>query len=296
MGRILVGITSWTEKTLVDSGLFYPPEVKTSEARLRYYAERFSLVEVDTTYYGLPTEHNAQLWTERTPEGFAFDIKAFRLLTQHQTTPAALPPDLRKALPDHGKPNVYLGELPRELVDEVWARFRSALEPLRAAGKLGTVLFQFPPWFMYRPSHLEYVNECAQRMAGFQLAVEFRTKSWLNERHRSDVLNVEREVGLTHVVVDEPQVTSASIPAVWEATSPRFAVVRLHGRNVSAWQKKGLRSAADRFNYLYTEDELRALATPIGRLADEVEEVHVLFNNCYRDNAVRNAVQLLRVL
>jgi uncharacterized protein YecE (DUF72 family) len=295
-GNILVGITSWTEKTLVDSGRFYPPEVKTPEDRLRFYAGQFPVVEVDSSYYALPSARNAQLWAERTPRDFVFDIKAFRLLTQHQTPPSALPKDIRDALPGTEKANLYLKDLPQELAEAVWERFRAALEPLRAAGKLGVVLFQFPPWFVYRPAHLDYLADCVQRMSGFPLAVEFRNQSWLDERHRAEVLGLEAELGIAHVAVDEPQGGSFSIPAVWEATNPKLAVLRLHGRNAGTWQQKGLPSAAQRFDYLYSEDELRALATPIRRLADQAEAVHALFNNCYRDYATRNALQLRAML
>jgi uncharacterized protein YecE (DUF72 family) len=112
--NILIGTTSWTDKTLVESGLFYPAAAKTSEARLRYYASRFPIVEVDSSYYGMPSEHNARLWVERTPEGFVFDIKAFRLFTGHQTPPAALPVDIRKALGAIGNKNIYYRDVPED--------------------------------------------------------------------------------------------------------------------------------------------------------------------------------------
>ena len=92
--RILVGTCSWTERSLVTSGRFYPPEVKSPDERLRSYAQQFPIVEVDSTYYGLPSERNTGLWVERTPEEFIFDVKAFRLLTGHQTSPDALPKDV----------------------------------------------------------------------------------------------------------------------------------------------------------------------------------------------------------
>jgi uncharacterized protein YecE (DUF72 family) len=292
MADILVGITSWTEKTLVESGLFYPPDVKTPEARLRFYAGQFPVVEVDSSYYALPTARNAQLWAERTPAGFIFDIKAFRLLTQHQTPPSALPKDIREAVGPPGKANLYLADLASELLDEIWRRFLGAIMPLDKTGKLGTVLFQFPPWFVYRPAHLDYLAECVARLPGIPVAVEFRNRSWLDERHRQEVLDAERRLGITHVVVDEPQGSPASVPAVWEVTNPGLAVVRLHGRNAATWQARGLASAAERFDYLYGEDELRALASPIGELGERAARVHVLLNNCYRDHATRNARQL----
>lgn len=296
MGDILVGITSWTEKTLVESGLFYPADVKTPEDRLRFYAGQFPVVEVDSSYYALPSVRNAQLWAERTPKAFIFDVKAFRLLTQHQTAPSALPKDIREALGPLGKANLYLKDLPQELVDEVWRRFLEALAPLDQAGKLGAVLFQFPPWFVYRPSHLDYLAECVGRLAALRVAVEFRHQSWLNERHRQAVLAAERKLGIVHVVADEPQGSSTSIPAVWEATNPDLAVVRLHGRNTATWQAKGLASAAERFDYLYGEDELHGLAAPIRQLAGRAARVHALLNNCYRDYATRNARQLAGIL
>ena len=98
MDNVLIGTTSWTDKTLIASGLFYPRNVKSAEARLRYYANQFAIVEVDSSYYAMPSERNSLLWVERTPTEFVFDIKAFRLFTQHQTPLSALPADIREEL------------------------------------------------------------------------------------------------------------------------------------------------------------------------------------------------------
>jgi uncharacterized protein YecE (DUF72 family) len=288
MSRILVGTTSWTEKTLVGSGRFYPPDVHTAEERLRFYATRFPVVEVDSSYYGLPSSRNASLWAERTPDGFVFDVKAFRLFTQHQTPPDALPKDIREGLAPAEKKNLYYKDMPAVVLDELWARFRSPLDPLRSTGKLGVVLFQFAPWFIFRPSSLELIAACAERLPGDRIAVEFRNKSWFAEKHLAETIAFEREHGLIHVVVDEPQGFPSSVPAVWEATSPDLAIARLHGRNRATWAKKGI-SAAERFNYLYSDEALRELAGSVNRLGGHARELHVLFNNCYRDNAQRNA-------
>lgn len=293
MGRLLIGITSWTEKTLVESGGFYPPEAKSPEKRLAYYASRFPVVEVDSSYYAIPTELNAQLWAERTPAEFTFDVKAFRLLTQHQTPVQVLPLDIRERLLDAGKRNIYLRDLPPELVDEVWTRFAASLHPLQAEGKLGAVVFQFPPWFVYRPSNLEYLAECAHRLPQWTIAVEFRNKTWFSDRNRERVLDFEAAHGIAHVVVDEPQGFSTSVPAIWRATTPRLAMVRLHGRNAETWERKDNLTAAQRFDYLYREDELLELVQPIDRLSQQVEQMHVLFNNCRRDYATRNAQSLI---
>ncbi len=292
---ILVGSTSWTDKSLVDSGLFYPPEVKSAEARLRYYATRFPIVEVDSSYYGLPAERNSVLWVERTPEEFVFDVKAFRLFTHHQTPPEALPRDVRERL-GAAKKNVYYPELPAELLDVLWGRFAAALEPLRSAGKLGVVLFQFPPWFVSRPAHFDHLLELRRRLPQDRIAVEFRNRSWFDGRHWRDTLAFEREHGLVHVVVDEPQGFAGSIPCVWGVTSADTAVLRLHGRNRSTWQKKGLDTAAQRFDYLYSGAELAEFVAPLRRMAEDARQVHVLFNNCQRDHSVRNAAGLCGLL
>ena len=148
MGQTL--ISSCTEKTLIDGGKFYPPSVKSAEARLRYYSSQFPVVEVDSTYYAIPKERTAGLWVSRTTAGFVFDVKAFRIFTQHPTGLAVLPRDIREDVPDRlkEKRNLYYRDLPQEITNELWRRFESALLPMDSAGKLGVVLFQFPPWFM----------------------------------------------------------------------------------------------------------------------------------------------------
>ncbi|MGH8729550.1 MAG: DUF72 domain-containing protein [Burkholderiales bacterium] len=290
---IAVGTASWTDKTLIASG-WYPRELKRAEDRLKHYAANFSLVEVDGTYYALPTPQVSQLWAERTPHGFTFNIKAYRLFTGHQTGQQTFPPDLKSNL--RLGDSFYYQDLPVEIVLEMWRRFRDALEPLRRAGKLGAILFQYPPWFVKRRSNIEHIVTCASMLEGFQLAVEFRNNTWFSDRHAESTLRFERDHGLVHVVVDEPQHTSYSIPAIWEVATPRLAMVRLHGRNTETWQAKGLASAAERFDYLYSEEELAALAPLITRLADKAEKTHVIFNNCYGDKGVRNAALLREML
>lgn len=296
MGRIRVGTTSWTEATLIESGRFYPPGVDTAEARLRYYSSRFPVVEVDSTYYGLPSERNAELWARRTEAGFVFDVKAFRLFTRHQTAPQFLPRDIREAMAPIRKKNLYYRDLPSPLLDELWARFHSALDPLRRSGRLGAVLFQFAPWFVYGEESLAYLATLRGRLPDDCIAVEFRNSSWLNARHEAETLDFERAHGLVHVVVDEPQGFTASVPSVWSSTSPNLAVVRLHGRNEATWQQKGLVTAAQRFDYIYSLEELESFVLPVQRLAERTAEVHVLFNNCHRDNAQRNATTMRSLL
>lgn len=292
----MVGTAGWTDKSLVESGKFYPADVKTAEARLHYYATRFPLVEVDSTYYGLPSERNARLWAERTPEGFKFNVKAFRLFTGHSTPLAALPKDIREQLSD--RKTLYYKDTPDELRDELWKRYLGALEPLREAGKLGALHFQFAPWLGFHPESIDHLEECRSRLpaASYTVATEFRNRSWFDERHLERTLELERSHNFVHVTVDEPQGFGSSVPPVWEVTHPELALVRLHGRNAETWNKKGLKVASERFNYDYSESELKALSEPLQELAARVRRTEVIFNNNYQDQGQRNGRLLQRLL
>ncbi len=293
--RILVGTCSWADKSLIDCNCFYPAEAKTPEARLRFYASRFPIVEVDSTYYGLPTDANAGLWVERTPEEFVFDVKAYRLLTHHPTPPETLPKDLREALGPLGeKRRLYYRDFPAKVRDEVWQRFAEALLPLDSAGKLGVVLFQFPPWFMPNRESKEYIVEAQERLPQYRIAVEFRNSLWFAERGRERTLDFMRENKIPLVCVDEPQGMQSSVPPVAEATA-EVALVRFHGRNREMWERREA-TTGDRFDYLYSEDELKEWIEPVERLAKEAREVHLLMNNCVRDKAVVNAGQMRALL
>ena len=295
--RILVGTCSWTDATLIESGAFYPPAASTPAERLRFYAENFPIVEVDSTYYGLPSERNAALWVERTPAEFTFDLKAYALFTHHPTQVRSLPKDVREALDAKArqKTNVYYRDLPPALRDEMWQRFASVLLPLDSAGKLGVVLFQFPPWFMPGSESTDYILEVKEeRLPQYTVAVEFRNNRWLSETNRQRTLRFLAENRLPFVCVDEPQGFRSSVPPVAEATASD-ALVRFHGRNAEMWERKGI-TASERFRYLYSQDELEEWVSPIQRLAEQAERVHVLMNNCYQDFAVRNARQMAKLL
>lgn len=294
--RILVGTCSWADKTLVDCGRFYPPQLKSAEERLRFYADQFPLVEVDSTYYGLPSERNTALWVERTPPDFTFDVKAFRLMTQHPTPPRALPKDLRETLPPDlaEKKNLYLRDLPGEVVDEVWQRFASALLPLDSAGKLGLVVFQFPPWFLPGPQSRDYLLEAQARLPQYRIAIEFRNGRWLSEQNAERTLRFLSDQRLPFICVDEPQGFPNSVPPVAEATA-EVALIRFHGRNSATWAQPGL-SPAERFDWLYSEEELREWVPRLEGLAERTREVHLLMNNCREDKAVLGARQLQLLL
>lgn len=287
MGEIKVGTASWTHRSLLESG-WYPPGASTPERRLAHYATRFPIVEVDATYYALPAERTAALWAGRTPAGFTFNVKAFGLLTGHPTRVAALPKDLRPAA---GRPRVYPDDLPPGTYEEVWTRFLAALDPLARAGKLGAVLFQFPPWFTARAASRRTILDVAARCHPLRVAVEFRHASWFAGDEREATLRFLREHDLPYVVVDMPQGHRSSVPPVVEATSD-LAVVRFHGHSPN-WASGDV---DEKFAHFYTGAELSAWATHLRALAGRTGETHALFNNCCADNAQRNAAHLIELL
>ena len=293
---ILVGTASWTDKTLIDCGRFYPKEAKTPEARLRYYASIFPMVEVDSSYYAIPAPPTAQAWAERTPDHFVFNVKAFRLFTGHQTQPNVLHKDIQQALAGRSPRNLYYKDMPAEINAELWRRFHEALAPLKSAGKLGLVHFQFPPWLMRNREGVAHVTHCVEQMAGQVVSIEFRHASWLDTAgHRESTLALLRELGAVHTVVDGPQGFANSVPMLAEATYPDYALVRLHGRNVDTYNIKGASSAAERFDYDYSDAELRELAAEIVRIAYKVRNTHVVFNNCDEDKGQRNGISIMKL-
>jgi uncharacterized protein YecE (DUF72 family) len=294
--KILVGTASWTDPTLIKCGRFYPKGCSSAEARLRYYATRFPLVEVNSSYYALPSRSNSELWVERTPADFTFNVKAFRLFTGHQTPVDALPVPVRAALGTYSKKNIYYKDMPRELLDSMWSFFSEAIEPLRAAKKLGAVHFQFAPWFVCASQARDHLDEVRSRLAEYTLSVEFRHESWFNEKHREQTLDFEKERGLVNVVLDEPQGFANSVGAHWVVTNSALAVLRLHGRNAQTWNIKGATAASDRFNYDYSDQELEGLSDSIRDMAAKVGAMHVVFNNNYEDQGQRNATTLMRLL
>jgi uncharacterized protein YecE (DUF72 family) len=289
IGEIRIGTCSWTDPALVSSG-WYPPGRRDAEGRLRHYAGRFPVVEVDSTYYGLPSVRNSRLWAERTPDGFRFDVKAFSLLTGHPTRPAAVPADLRPAVARYG--GRYRGLPDPGLLDEVWRRFREALLPLRDAGRIGALLFQLPPWAVPGAAARGFLEQCRERTAGWPLAVEFRHPDWWRRETRASTAALLRELGAAAVAVDTAQDLPGSLPPEAPVTSRDLAVVRFHGRS-AAW---GTGSKEDRFRHEYTADELREWLPRVRAMAEEAAEVHVLFNNCCGDAAVRAAGAMRELL
>ncbi|HEX2054653.1 MAG TPA: DUF72 domain-containing protein [Actinomycetota bacterium] len=292
IGNIRIGTASWTDKTLIESGKFYPKDANTAEARLRYYAEHFPIVEVDSTYYYPPSEQAVDAWVNRSPDDFTFHIKAYSLLTKHPTRPNSLPKDLREESDKARKGKfVYASHLSDVVMDEVWRRFAATLMPLHSTGKLGVVHFQFPEWFLPGTQSRNYIVECQERLHNYKIAVEFRNSLWLDGKHLERTLSFLESHDIPLTCVDMPQGFRSSMPPIATATSKDLAYVRFHGRNTEEWDKPQ-EIATPRFAYKYTQEELQGWVPKLKELSSQTKEVHVLMNNCFQDYAVRNAQDL----
>ena len=295
-GEARFGTASWTDPTMTALGVFYPEGANTAEERLRFYASQFSVVEVDATYYALPYKRMAESWVERTPKDFVFDIKAHAIMTGQPTEVARLPKPIREALPDElkEKKRIYRKDMPNELLDEVYRHFREALDPLVEAGKLGAVFVQFPKWVFPSNEGRELILETRSRI-GLPIAVEFRHGSWFNEKNAERTVRFLQDNKLPFVAVDEPQGFKSSVPPVVIQTNEELAVFRFHGRNAENWEKKGI-TPAERFRYLYDEDQLADWTPKIATLARQTKQTHAIFNNCYSNYGTTNAREAARLL
>ena len=298
--RTRVGICAWADPALIESGAFYPRKSMSAEARLRHYASVFDVVEVNSSYYAIPDIRNTQRWVDRTQADFVFHVKAYSLLTGHHPRAETVPADLTALLPTSPR-RTRRGEIDAtsfspEAVDRAFHLFRTAVRPIAEAGKLGYVLFQFAPWVHFDSTRLDYLASLPARLPGWTIAIEFRHRSWLPD-HLDETLRALTDARLAHVIVDAPPAGHA-IPRVTTATAPT-AVFRLHGRNAQGWlrQLRGEEpSVREKYDYLYSEGELRALLPEIEAVGEETEEVFISFNNNNRDYPVKNALMMKRLL
>ncbi|MEP6732178.1 MAG: DUF72 domain-containing protein [bacterium] len=293
--EIRIGTASWTDPTMVRGGVFYPRGTSTAEKRLRYYAEQFSVVEVDATYYSLPDRATAELWAERTPAHFTFHVKAHALMTGQPTEVARLPVGLVEHLPAEiaRQKKIYAKDLPRELYDAVWTHFIDALSPLHETGKLGGILLQYPRWFLPTPANKTLLAESAEKLAGIPATVELRNGHWFSsEKSTGWTLDMLRDLGLTHVMVDGPQGLESSVPAVAGVTTPNLAMIRLHGRRAATWEAANV-PTVERYRYLYSPAELESWMPLIESAATEATRTIVFFNNCYGNYGSTNAREMI---
>jgi uncharacterized protein YecE (DUF72 family) len=264
---IRVGTCSWADESFVKA--WYPRGMRAGKARLRYYAERFDTVEANSTYYRLPDETTVAGWAAQLPAGFVMHVKAFGLMTRHPVRAEVLPEDLRAAMPVDEKGRV--DRPPRELRAEVFRRFLAALEPLRETGRLGGILMQLAPYVVPKPASYDYLVWAREQLAGYEMLVEFRHKTWFEQP--AETLAFCEANGMTYVTVDAPV-----FPLVVGRTS-ETAYVRLHGRNAATWYKR-TGSTAERFDYLYSAEELAELAGTLRGLEQVgAETVYAMFNN-----------------
>lgn len=292
-----MGCASWLDRSLVAEGHFYPRRHMSAEARLRWYARFFDCVEVNATYYALPSPRNSALWVARTPPGFLFQVKAYSLMTGHHPRVETLPADLRLMLPEdvplRPRGEVERERFPAEALARCFELFREGLAPLVEAGKLGYVLFQLAPWVRYGDAALAYLASLPHRLPGWSIAVEFRNATWIPER-TDEVLAFLAQHGLVFVCVDAPWQ-----PFVPAATAASWVVFRLHGQNVKGWldQLAGKEpTVAEKYDYLYSAGELHTIARRARAFDGRARRVAVKLNNNNRDYPVRNALDVKRLL
>jgi uncharacterized protein YecE (DUF72 family) len=262
---VRIGVCSWADKGLLER--WYPRGVGSAEKRLRYYAERFDTVEVDSPFYRLPAPEVTARWAERTPPGFVFHVKAAANMTKHEEP---------------------------ESLERAFAEFREALAPLETTGKLRGVLLQFHPRFKKSRENMEELRIAGELVAPLVPLVEFRHRSWLEPEEREDTLSFLERHGLAYVSVDSPRTRASNVMPRLAAATNEVAYVRFHGRNWRTWNKK-TKTSGERFDWLYDADELREWVEPLATFAQERREVYAMFNNNRDDFAPRSA-QVLRGL
>ena len=281
----------------MQSGRFYPADLKDTPSRLAYYAGRFNLAEVDSTYYALPSRRNVERWADAVPEGFRFNVKAFALFTQHPTRIASIPKSFHEGLPPEvrKKARVYYKDVPSEVSQELWAIFRGALRPLREAGKLGAILVDFPPWFVPSDANRAYLAHVREYLPDDNVIVEFRNRLWVDdEATAASTFALLRDLHCGFVCVDEPPGLKSSFPPAVAVTAS-VAAGRFRGRNAERWEDKSA-STEERLNWWYSDEELAEWVPRIRQLAAEAEEVYLAFNTKAEDQSVVNASRLQRLL
>ena len=286
---IRVGTSSWTDPGFVRD--WYPPKLPAA-ARLSWYAEHFDYVEVNSTFYAIPSRKVVERWDIETPEDFLFDIKLHGLLSRHAVKIVSLPPDLRRFAPSNSGGNLIVTP---ELERVVTERILQEIEPLREAGKLGALLLQLSPAFSPRKHKLDELDHLTSLFRECRLAIELRNRNWLTDVHRDATLQFFKDRELALVLVDAPQSEHFTVmQSENQLTNLKLAYLRLHGRNARAYISG--RSVAERFNYDYSDEEIAEVAGRVRELAEDTDEVHVAFNNNHSLYAPKAALGLRTAL
>jgi len=288
MTRIRIGTASWTDPGFVAD--WYPPKLPAS-ARLRWYAERFNYVEVNSTFYAIPNARTVERWCNETPGDFLFDVKLPKALSRHRMEAKFLPPDLRVKLPQRNG----AVQLSPETEELVMTRLLRELEPLRSANKLGAFLLQLSPSFRPKNNQLTELDSLLPRLDGVPLALELRNRDWVTGDQMDQTLSWLRERRVTFVLVDAPASEHFTVmPGIDCVTNPALGYFRFHGRNEEGYIRG--RSVAERFDYEYSDDEVKELAERIRKVALEVEELRVIANNNRSNYAPRLVERLTKLL
>ncbi len=295
-----IGLSAWTDKSMLEDGHFYPRKTMTAEERLWWYSRYFDVVEVNSSFYAIPSPDTTTLWVARTEPGFRFNVKAYAVLTGHDVDAARLPEPLKALLPSRVRKTGAGRVVNREFGAEAkaWAldALRAALRPLRDAERLGYVLFQLAPWVKASDAALAHLASVRRALPKTVVAVEFRSRSWFGAR-TDETLRFLRDHQLTYVSIDGPRNRAAmpSLPALTTETG----VFRLHGRNVAGFIKQlqgKSPTVAEKYDYLYSPEELEEIARAAGALNGTAEQVHIAMNNNNRDYPVVNGLTLKAML
>jgi len=278
-GRILIGTSSWADPGFVKD--WYPDGMPARD-RLAWYAERFEGVELNSSFYAVPDPANARRWAEITPDGFTFDVKLHRLLSRHSAGLDSLPPDLRDGATTTARGRVELTpDLEGRLIEETL----TAIEPLAEAGKLGGLLLQLTPAFSPKRNELAELERLVGAVKPHRLAIELRNRRWVDDERTGQTLGWFDDNEVAFVNVDAPPGDATPImPSELDAvTRDDFAYVRIHGRDTDGYLKGD--SVAERFGWIYGDEELEEIAGRARGLAEDAAEVHVFFNNNRDDDA-----------
>lgn len=261
---ILAGLTGWGDHPDV-----YGPGSKQRD-KLVDYTGHFPIVELDSSFYAVQPERNIRKWIDETPDTFQFIVKAYQGMTGH----------LR-------------GENPFDTEKEMYEAYIKSIRPLKEAGKLAMVLLQFPPWFDCVKENVDEIRRITSKLSEFDLAIEFRHQSWYAEGLREKTFEFLRDNNLIHSVCDEPQAGDGSIPLVPVSTRKDKVLFRLHGRNVHGWVNIGNSKKWREVRYLYdyNKAELNEISQAALKLADQAENVYVIFNNNSGGHAAGDAKQ-----
>ena len=285
MGNVRVGTSGWNYPSGPGSwnGVFYPPTRGRQKDfdELTFYAEHFDTVEVNSTFYGQPRAAVSKSWAARTPPGFEFSVKIYQKFTH----PGMYKKRLAQALPGgEDAAAIEALALPNQAdVDE----FRRGIDPLAAAGKLGALLAQFPASFKYGEAEHEYLGELLHAFNDYSVAVELRHRSWSDRMDQT--LATLNPFSAAWVQIDEPKFRF-SIQQNYLPNVEGFYYMRLHGRNAAKWWRH--EKADERYDYLYSSEELREFTDTIDAARRIVKKAYLYTNNHFSTKSIVNAAMI----